>query len=47
MWVDPHPKPSYLFALVAGQLSCVEVGGGWMLRLAVASLCLPTCCTLL
>ena len=21
-WVDPHPKPSYLFALVAGQLQC-------------------------
>lgn len=25
VWEDPHPKPSYLFALVAGQLSCVEV----------------------
>lgn len=23
-WHDPYPKPSYLFALVAGQLSCVE-----------------------
>ncbi|MDP4607713.1 MAG: aminopeptidase N, partial [Burkholderiaceae bacterium] len=23
-WVDPHPKPSYLFALVAGQLACRE-----------------------
>ncbi len=23
-WVDPHPKPSYLFALVAGDLACVE-----------------------
>ena len=23
-WVDPHPKPSYLFALVAGQLVCRE-----------------------
>ncbi|RCS58674.1 aminopeptidase N [Parvibium lacunae] len=23
-WQDPFPKPSYLFALVAGQLSCVE-----------------------
>lgn len=23
-WVDPHPKPAYLFALVAGDLGCVE-----------------------
>lgn len=23
-WVDPHPKPSYLFALVAGDLACIE-----------------------
>lgn len=23
-WDDPHPKPSYLFALVAGNLACVE-----------------------
>jgi aminopeptidase N len=23
-WVDPHRKPSYLFALVAGDLSCVS-----------------------
>ncbi|WP_235041978.1 aminopeptidase N [Vreelandella profundi] len=23
-WEDPHPKPSYLFALVAGDLQCVE-----------------------
>ncbi|APZ42210.1 aminopeptidase N [Acidihalobacter ferrooxydans] len=23
-WHDPHPKPSYLFALVAGNLSCLE-----------------------
>ncbi len=23
-WVDPHPKPSYLFALVAGDLAYVE-----------------------
>ena len=23
-WHDPHPKPCYLFALVAGQLSCIE-----------------------
>lgn len=23
-WDDPHPKPSYLFALVAGKLSCLE-----------------------
>src|SRR5215472_4816358 len=23
-WVDPHPKPSYLFALVAGDLVAVE-----------------------
>ena len=22
-WIDPHPKPSYLFALVAGRLDCV------------------------
>ncbi|HVB16545.1 MAG TPA: aminopeptidase N [Stellaceae bacterium] len=25
-WVDPHPKPSYLFALVAGALVAVEDG---------------------
>jgi len=24
IWEDPHPKPSYLFALVAGQLQCLE-----------------------
>ncbi len=24
IWHDPHPKPSYLFALVAGDLACVE-----------------------
>ena len=24
LWHDPHPKPSYLFALVAGDLACVE-----------------------
>ncbi len=24
IWHDPHPKPSYLFALVAGDLSCVR-----------------------
>lgn len=24
LWHDPFPKPSYLFALVAGDLSCVE-----------------------
>ncbi len=24
LWVDPHPKPAYLFALVAGDLGCVE-----------------------
>ncbi|MEP3280028.1 MAG: aminopeptidase N [Stappiaceae bacterium] len=24
LWNDPHPKPSYLFALVAGDLACVE-----------------------
>ena len=24
MWEDPYPKPSYLFALVAGRLECVE-----------------------
>jgi aminopeptidase N len=23
-FVDPHPKPSYLFALVAGRLDCIE-----------------------
>ncbi|MGC9457519.1 MAG: aminopeptidase N [Halothiobacillaceae bacterium] len=23
-WVDPHPKPSYLFALVAGDLACIS-----------------------
>ncbi|MEH6547105.1 MAG: aminopeptidase N, partial [Sneathiella sp.] len=23
-WQDPHPKPAYLFALVAGDLACVE-----------------------
>jgi len=22
-WIDPHPKPSYLFALVAGDIACV------------------------
>ena len=24
IWHDPHPKPSYLFALVGGDLACVE-----------------------
>lgn len=24
LWEDPHPKPSYLFALVAGDLGCLE-----------------------
>ncbi len=24
LWHDPHPKPCYLFALVAGDLACVE-----------------------
>ncbi|HEY2754497.1 MAG TPA: aminopeptidase N [Pseudolabrys sp.] len=24
VWHDPHPKPSYLFALVGGDLACVE-----------------------
>ena len=24
LWRDPHPKPCYLFALVAGDLACVE-----------------------
>ena len=24
VWNDPHPKPSYLFALVAGDLRCVQ-----------------------
>ena len=23
-WEDPHPKPAYLFALVAGDLSCID-----------------------
>lgn len=23
-WFDPHPKPSYLFAIVAGDIGCVE-----------------------
>ena len=23
-WEDPHPKPSYLFALVAGDLACIS-----------------------
>jgi len=25
-WADPHPKPAYLFALVGGDLACVEDG---------------------
>src|ERR1051325_9324668 len=24
VWHDPHPKPSYLFAMVGGDLACVE-----------------------
>ncbi|MEH6569931.1 MAG: aminopeptidase N [Halioglobus sp.] len=24
VWHDPHPKPAYLFALVAGNLECIE-----------------------
>ena len=24
IWHDPFPKPSYLFALVAGRLACIE-----------------------
>ncbi|HLF24056.1 MAG TPA: aminopeptidase N, partial [Burkholderiales bacterium] len=24
VWHDPHPKPSYLFALIGGNLACVE-----------------------
>jgi len=24
LWHDPHPKPAYLFALVAGNLECIE-----------------------
>ncbi|MGQ0529727.1 MAG: aminopeptidase N, partial [Panacagrimonas sp.] len=24
VWEDPHPKPAYLFAMVAGDLACVE-----------------------
>lgn len=27
-WVDPVPKPSYLFCLVAGQLASLEVRAG-------------------
>jgi aminopeptidase N len=26
VWEDPHPKPCYLFALVAGDLGCLEDG---------------------
>ncbi|MGB1556342.1 MAG: aminopeptidase N [Oceanococcaceae bacterium] len=26
VWEDPHPKPCYLFALVAGRLACVRDG---------------------
>ncbi|MDH3452898.1 MAG: M1 family aminopeptidase, partial [Gammaproteobacteria bacterium] len=42
-WEDPYPKPSYLFALVAGDLACVEdrftTAGGRdvMLRIYVQS----------
>ncbi|HUH60763.1 MAG TPA: aminopeptidase N [Candidimonas sp.] len=32
IWEDPHPKPSYLFALVAGDFACreqrIKTGGG-------------------
>ena len=24
IWEDPYPKPSYLFALVAGKLNCIK-----------------------
>ena len=24
VWEDPHPKPCYLFAIVAGNLACIE-----------------------
>jgi aminopeptidase N len=38
-WVDPHPKPSYLFALVAGDLVAVEdrftTASGREVRLAI------------
>src|SRR6185369_7869282 len=38
-WVDPHPKPSYLFALVAGDLIAVEdsfaTASGRNVRLAI------------
>jgi aminopeptidase N len=38
-WVDPHPKPSYLFALVAGDLIAVEdsftTASGRSVRLAI------------
>src|SRR5262245_58865544 len=30
VWHDPHPKPSYLFALVGGDLACVEDHFGTM-----------------
>jgi aminopeptidase N len=28
VWEDPFVKPSYLFALVAGNLGVIEAGGG-------------------
>ena len=38
-WVDPHPKPSYLFALVGGDLGWVEdhftTGGGRRVQLFI------------
>ena len=38
-FVDPHPKPSYLFALVAGRLDCIEdefvTAEGRRVRLAI------------
>lgn len=41
VWDDPHPKPSYLFALVAGHFSCrektVDTASGRSVRLQVYS----------
>ena len=39
IWDDPHPKPSYIFAVVAGDLGCLEqrytTGSGRELRIAM------------
>ena len=38
-WHDPYPKPSYLFALVAGDLACIEdrftTRSGWEVQLQI------------